>query len=196
MSTLEVNSIQPLSSGTTVTLGASGKTLSIPSGCTISNSGTATGFGKIGQVVSTTKTDKSTFTSTSFTSISGFNVSITPTSTSSKIYLMCSFSFGTTTNVYGGIRFLRDSTAIAVGDADGVKNQATAPMSNAIFARAQNTDMNFLDSPNTTSATTYYVQVKINSGQTLSVNSSGEDENNASTGFRYVSTITAMEVLA
>jgi hypothetical protein len=44
MSTLEVNSIQPLSSGTTVTLGASGKTLSIPSGCTISNSGTATGF--------------------------------------------------------------------------------------------------------------------------------------------------------
>jgi len=45
MSTLEVNSIQPLSSGTTVTLGASGKTFNIPSGCTISNSGTATGFG-------------------------------------------------------------------------------------------------------------------------------------------------------
>ena len=47
MSTLEVNSIQPLSSGTTITLGASGKTLSIPSGCTITNSGTATGFGGI-----------------------------------------------------------------------------------------------------------------------------------------------------
>jgi hypothetical protein len=47
MSTLEVNSIQPLSSGTTVTLGASGKTFTIPSGCTISNSGTATGFGGI-----------------------------------------------------------------------------------------------------------------------------------------------------
>ena len=45
MSTLEVNSIQPLSSGSTITLGASGKTLSIPSGCTITNSGTATGFG-------------------------------------------------------------------------------------------------------------------------------------------------------
>ena len=47
MSTLEVNSIQPLSSGTTVTLGASGKTFNIPSGCTISNNGTATGFGAI-----------------------------------------------------------------------------------------------------------------------------------------------------
>ena len=149
-----------------------------------------------GQVLSTTKTDRSTFTSTSFTNISGFNVSITPTATSSKIYLMCSFSFGTTTNVYGGIRLVRDSTAIGISDADGVKNRATAPMSNAIFARAQNTDFNFLDSPNTTSATTYHVQVKINSGQTLSVNSSGEDENNTDTGFRYVSTITAMEVLA
>ena len=50
MSTLEVNSIQPLSSGSTITLGASGKTLSIPSGCTISNSGTASGFGGITMV--------------------------------------------------------------------------------------------------------------------------------------------------
>tara|TARA_R100000700_G_C3175321_1_gene150137 strand:- start:242 stop:982 length:741 start_codon:yes stop_codon:yes gene_type:complete len=194
---LKTNKISP-ASGTAFTFGDSGDTFTIPSGATIANSGTATGFGggKIGQVVSTTKTDRSTFTSTSFTSISGFNVSITPTATSSKIFLMCSFSFGTTSNVYGGIRFLRDSTAIAIGDADGVRHQATAPMSNSVIARAHNTDMNFLDSPNTTSATTYHVQVKVNSGQTVSVNSSGEDENNTDTGFRYVSTITAMEVLA
>ena len=154
------------------------------------------GGGKIGQVVSTTKTDKSTSTSTSFADISGLSVSITPTATSSKIYVMVSLSFGTTTNVYGGIRLMRDSTAIVVGDADGVKNQATAPMSNNLFARAKNTDFNFLDSPNTTSATTYKVQAKINSAQTLNINSSGEDENNTDTGFRYVSTITAMEILA
>ena len=66
MSTLEVNSIQPLSSGSTITLGASGKTLSIPSGCTITNSGTATGFGggKVGQVVNfTTSTELSSSSS-------------------------------------------------------------------------------------------------------------------------------------
>ena len=44
MSTLETNLIQP-STGTTLTLGASGDTITIPSGATIANSGTATGFG-------------------------------------------------------------------------------------------------------------------------------------------------------
>jgi hypothetical protein len=43
MSTLNVNSIEP-STGTTLTLGASGDTVTIPSGATITNSGTATGF--------------------------------------------------------------------------------------------------------------------------------------------------------
>ena len=127
MGTIFVDNLEP-QSGTSLTLGASGDTLTIPSGCTIANSGTATGFGggKIGQVVSSTKTDKSTSTSTSFADISSLSVSITPTATSSKVYVMVSLSFGTTTNVYGGIRLMRDSTAIAVGDADGVKNQALA----------------------------------------------------------------------
>ena len=44
MSTLETNLVQP-STGTTLTLGASGDTITIPSGATITNSGTATGFG-------------------------------------------------------------------------------------------------------------------------------------------------------
>ena len=44
MSTLETNLVQP-STGTTLTLGASGDTITIPSGATISNSGTASGFG-------------------------------------------------------------------------------------------------------------------------------------------------------
>ena len=45
MSTLKVNTILP-KSGTSVTLGESGKTITIPSGTTIANSGTATGFGE------------------------------------------------------------------------------------------------------------------------------------------------------
>ena len=44
MSTLETNLIQP-ATGTSLTLGASGDTITIPSGATIANSGTATGFG-------------------------------------------------------------------------------------------------------------------------------------------------------
>jgi hypothetical protein len=44
MSELKVNKVTPRS-GTTVTLGDSGDTITIPSGATLSNLGTATGFG-------------------------------------------------------------------------------------------------------------------------------------------------------
>ena len=45
MSTIEVNKITPVSGGTTVQIGESGDTINIPSGATIANAGTATGFG-------------------------------------------------------------------------------------------------------------------------------------------------------
>jgi hypothetical protein len=43
--TLKVSNIQTSSGSGTITLGQSGETISIPSGCTITNSGTQTGFG-------------------------------------------------------------------------------------------------------------------------------------------------------
>jgi hypothetical protein len=46
MSKIEVNQVDP-QSGTTLTLGTSGDTISIPAGVTLSNSGTATGFASI-----------------------------------------------------------------------------------------------------------------------------------------------------
>jgi len=47
MSVIEVNKLTPLASNGTVTMGDSGDTISIPSGVTIANAGTATGFGGI-----------------------------------------------------------------------------------------------------------------------------------------------------
>ena len=47
MSEVKVNKISPRS-GTTVTLGDSGDTFTIPSGATINNQGTATNFGPTG----------------------------------------------------------------------------------------------------------------------------------------------------
>ena len=46
MSKLETNQVDP-ATGTTLTLGTSGDTIAIPSGVTIANSGTATGFGGV-----------------------------------------------------------------------------------------------------------------------------------------------------
>jgi hypothetical protein len=53
MSKIEVNQVDP-QSGTTLTLGTSGDTISIPAGVTLANSGTASGFGLTWQSVQTT----------------------------------------------------------------------------------------------------------------------------------------------
>jgi len=50
MSEVKVNKISPRTACGTVTLGDSGDTFTIPSGATITNSGTATGFGRTGTV--------------------------------------------------------------------------------------------------------------------------------------------------
>ena len=48
MSEVKTDKISPRTGSGTVTLGTSGDTFSIPSGVTLSNSGTATGFGVAG----------------------------------------------------------------------------------------------------------------------------------------------------
>ena len=82
MSEVKVNKISPRS-GTTVTLGDSGDTFTIPSGATISNAGTAAGFGSTGEVSwNTTKISSDPNTAATgvgyFTDTSGaaFNVTL------------------------------------------------------------------------------------------------------------------------
>jgi hypothetical protein len=203
MSTIEVNSIQPLSSGTTITLGANGKTLSIPSGCTISNSGTASGFGKLGQIQSTTLSSTLSFTSSTtstFADISGLSVNITPTATSSKILIMFLLNIA----VGGGskhMRLVRDSTAISIGDA-GSSNQIQSTISSRPTSSNYDLDIsplagNFLDSPSTTSQVTYKIQATLGAtyNNTIYINRSVSNSNNDFHP-RPVSTITVMEVLA
>jgi hypothetical protein len=62
MSKVNVNAIEP-STGTDITLGASGDTITVPSGATIVNSGTATGFGVDGITMADVWRISSSFTS-------------------------------------------------------------------------------------------------------------------------------------
>jgi hypothetical protein len=87
MSKIEVDTIEP-QSGTSLTIGASGDTITIPSGATITNSGTATGFGKVLQVVSTTVSASRSTSSATYVDISGASASITPSSASNKILVL------------------------------------------------------------------------------------------------------------
>ena len=61
MSKIEVDQVDP-QSGTTLTLGTSGDTVNFPSGVTITNNGTATGFGGNGAANWTTTVKTSGFT--------------------------------------------------------------------------------------------------------------------------------------
>ena len=66
MSEVKVNKISPRTNCGTVTLGDSGDSFVIPSGATITNNGTQTGFGREGSVNWQTSSIKTaTFTATS-----------------------------------------------------------------------------------------------------------------------------------
>ena len=65
MSEIKVNKISPRTACGTVTLGDSGDTFTIPSGATITNAGTATGFGRTGTVDWITTPKTATFTAAS-----------------------------------------------------------------------------------------------------------------------------------
>ena len=138
--------------------------------------------GKVLQVVTTTKTDATSTTSSSYVDISGMSVSITPSSTSNKVLIM--FDIGTSsagTERSDKIRLLRDSTAI-VDPANLSRVTATSLM--------YNSSTNFLDTPSTTSALTYKLQWLAEAGTFAAyLNRRGVN----STIFT-ASTITAMEI--
>jgi hypothetical protein len=150
--------------------------------------------GKILQVVSVTKSNPFDTASTTFTDLTGLSLSITPSATSSKIYLVVStMGDNSTAGQCGFLRLMRDATAVAIGDAEGSRERATYPFSsyagaNTIYVAAAN----FLDSPNTTSAITYKVQVRVTGG-TGYINRSFSNTNDL-THATNISTLTAMEV--
>jgi len=159
---------------------------------------TPSSAGKLKQVIQTVKSDTFTSTSTSFVDITGLSVSITPTSASSKILVSFSVvgaSSATTSDSIASIRLMRDSTAISVGDAANLRQRSTG----GISTRETNaTTINFtsagefLDSPATTSATTYKIQ-GITGAVTFYINRTQGDADAASS-YRTVSTITVMEI--
>tara|TARA_R110002126_G_scaffold222257_1_gene367403 strand:+ start:305 stop:601 length:297 start_codon:yes stop_codon:yes gene_type:complete len=93
------------------------------------------------------------------------------------------------------MQLVRDSTAIAVGDASGSRSVGTSSLNGGSDGNILSSNIiAFLDSPATTSATTYKVQAKSTAG-TFVVNRSSTDASSAA-GSRTVSTITVFEVQA
>src|SRR6056300_829031 len=89
MSEIKVNKITPKQNCTQVTLGDSGDTFVIPSGVTITNNGTQTGFGRTGTVDWDT-----TAKTASFTAVSGNGYFVNTTSGAITVTLPASPSAG------------------------------------------------------------------------------------------------------
>lgn len=158
---------------------------------------TISGSGQIiKQVIQTVKTD--TFSSTAanaWTDVTGLSVSITPTNASNKILVICSVTgVNISSNTY--FRMVRGSTAIGVGDAAGSRSQVSSSNFYSSQAGTGNSMLGstfqYLDSPATTSATTYKIQFITDSGTTL-VNRTPNDTDALYVG-RSISTITVYEV--
>jgi len=188
-SILKVDTIQDQSgnniineSADTITIGASGDTITIPSGATLSNSGTlGAGMGKVLQVVQQVystfgQTNSQTYTDT------GITLNITPTSTSNKVLVIVSANLGTNTASAQTISMdlLRAGSSIRVFE-------TVLSASSAISGQVS---FNFLDSPSSTSALTYKVQYKgsAGAGQYIRIN------NYAGSAGDSASTITLMEI--
>jgi hypothetical protein len=149
--------------------------------------------GAVLQVVSTNKTDTFSTSSTSFTDITSLSVSITPSSASNKILIMAYISAqGTPAATVTQHRLVRGATAIAVGDAASSRTQASAGLYSSVSDTTQQATIVFLDSPATTSSTTYKCQMRVN-GSTGYVNRTSSDTDNANNA-RTISTITVMEI--
>ncbi len=182
MSRLVTNAIRSTAaSSDAMTIDSAGKP-SFPNG----------GVGKILQVVSTTKTDTaSTTTSGSWTDISGLSVTITPSSTSSKIFILV--TIGSISSSGGtSVGFLLRRGDTRVGNSTSETKQSG--IGNAYAGSQdylQTISTNYLDSPNTTSATTYKMQWRPSGGTSYL----GQYTGNA-TEYNGSSTITVMEVAA
>jgi hypothetical protein len=145
------------------------------------------------QVASTAKTDvfSTSGTYNTWIDVTGLTVTITPSNASNKILVFFQIMGASTSN--GWVRLVRDSTAIYVGTTAGSRQGVSSGNLTTGNAAIQIQDSGvFLDSPATTSATTYKIQVITDTG-TFYVNQSTSDADNVYRG-RGVSSITVQEI--
>ena len=162
------------------------------------NGGTgATSFapGKIAQVINVANGSASNTTSTSYADQSNATVDITPSATSSKILVTysCGGWYCANYDNMGWIRLCRAISGGATSYPVGIAHGSSSAYFQAKVSSGQQGGggrIEFLDSPNTTSAVTYKIQLKTdNAAMNFSCNKNSAHQTNG----QY---LTVMEVLA
>ena len=160
------------------------------------------GFGKIVQVVSTTKTD--TFSESlaqGAISADAISLAITPTSSSNKILVRANCCLGAGANGYqrmGGIFYKAGSVLTdAIADASGSIQRVTFTSNSNASARGGNVVGEHLDTAGGTSSITYSVRLchGYNGSATVYLNRVHQ-ENDVNYSHRAISTLTLTEIQA
>jgi hypothetical protein len=151
--------------------------------------------GSVIQVVQTVKTDTFSSTAASWVDITGLSASITPSSSSNKIMVIVdmAYSISDINNLNLSWKMVRNSTDIGVGTGGtyNVSGGFNMYLSAGSIPMVLGNSKHYLDSPATTSSTTYKVQIqKADASGTLYVNRRG----NSDTEYRSISVITLMEI--
>ena len=150
------------------------------------------------QTISVIKTDTFTAATATYTDITGISVTITPSSTSSQIFVFANIQGSNAVGVDPAtIQLVRGSTAIALGTAAGSRVVGTSSLNGGADGNVMSANIvAFLDSPATTSATTYKIQGRSNQGANTFVINRPYTDTNSAVSSRVVSTITVMEISA
>ncbi len=153
--------------------------------------------GSVVQVVSATKTDVFTTTSASNTPITGLSVTLTPASTSSKVLVTFNINAGCS-NSASAVRIFKNGSVItgAIGDNITTNEWTVNVYGGGDDANSTpNWSMSFLDSPSTTSATTYALYVaQVQGTGTFVLNDQTSQVRGTNFSGTSASTITAMEI--
>ena len=126
------------------------------------------------QVQSAQKTDTYSHTGTTWTDITDLSVTITPKATSSTILLVAMITGSVDTGSRAFLRFERGGSAIGVGDS-GTGTSCTSALEPGDTTEDINAvTMIYLDSPATTSATTYTVATSTEASKDVFINRSAD----------------------
>ena len=180
-SELKTNKVSP-ATGTAFTLGDSGNTFSLPSGgeidiasgATLDVNGTldvtgatVTGLsaGKVLQVLVGEDSTETTVATTTYTDV-GLSQAITPTSSSSKILCIWTVQGHILSSEGWGTRLLRGTTNVfTTNTMYDIYDYGSGERTRGTYIH--------LDSPSTTSATTYKIQVATNGSVSIEFNEGG-----------------------
>jgi hypothetical protein len=193
MSHVKTDKLSARTASGTITLGESGETLTVPSGVTLTNNGTASGFGKVLQVVQGIKSDTFSTTSGSYIEVTGLSVSITPSNASNNVLIIYSAAFGTS-NI-GNHQLRRGGVEIAPLNTDSgyYSGWNCGEVNDPNWMGMEN--VAYLDSPSSTSSLTYSVYCRSrSSSHTISVNRTSADTSSVDYSIRGASYIIAMEI--